>query len=471
MKNKLWIVVAALVAVVLLPVMLRSRHSAPIHTDDVLIVVSPHNEAIRAEFARAFAADHLRRTGRTVRIDWRTPGGSSEITRYLAALYLGDRPGCGIDVLFGGGAYDFIQHANAGRLAPSRALKDLPFPETLGGEQYRDAEGRWSGAALSAFGIVSNEDALRRVGFPGRPTRWSDLADPRLRRKIAVADPTQSGSAAKAYELLIQQQIAEAGGDVAEGWRRAMRLLRRIGANSRYFSDAATRIVWDVESGDAAAGMAIDFYGRFQSEAVRRADGTSRLLYITPQGGSSFGADPIGLLRGAPSPELAEEFIAFVMSPEGQKLWNWKVGTPGGPTQYALRRLPILPELYAPEYLEFRSDPDVNPYEWAASNPPYHPEWTGRLFRAIGFIIRAMAIDPHDELTEAWEALVAAGFPPKATALFDNVDAVDYDTVKNVIQPVLSGTSKIEVSQLSRKLCDSFRAQYRQVTELARRGE
>ena len=47
-----------------------------------------------------------------------------------------------------------------------------------------------------------------------------------------------------------------------------MRLLMRIGANSRYFTDASTKIAIDVAAGEAAAGMTIDFYGRFQSEVV-----------------------------------------------------------------------------------------------------------------------------------------------------------------------------------------------------------
>ena len=30
---------------------------------------------------------------------------------------------------------------------------------------------------------------------------------------------------------------------------------------------------------------------------------------------------------------------------------------------------------------------------------------------------RVMCIDTHDELTAAWRALIAAGFPPEATAI------------------------------------------------------
>jgi ABC-type Fe3+ transport system substrate-binding protein len=511
-KNSLWIVLA-LGVVILIPIGLRSRQNAPFKTDETLVIVTPHNEAVRYEFERAFTASHFQRTGRQVKIDWRTPGGTSEIARYLAAAYLGafqyewesrrgqpwsaevqgafDNPkvapgestpaararklfleselSCGIDLFFGGGSYDFSQQAAAGRLVPC-GVPELPFPQTVGGEAYRDPQGRWVGAALSAFGICYNSDALQRTGLGREPERWSDLADPCLKRTVALADPTQSGSAGKAFEMLIQQQIVEAGGDPVEGWRRAMRLIRRIAANARYFSDAASRIVWDVESGDATAGMAIDYYGRFQSESVRRPDGTSRLRYLTPEGGSSFGADPIGLLRGAPSPQLAREFIGFVLSEEGQKLWNWKVGAPGGPKKYALRRLPILPELYAPEWERFRSDPSVNPYAWAAANPPYRPEWTGPLFRVIGFVIQSMAIDPHEELCEAWDALIAAGFPPQATALFDDVSAVDYAVSTKLIKPVLGTAQKIEQTRLSKQLGDRFREQYRQVTALARAG-
>lgn len=513
--HSFWVVVA-LLAVILIPVAFRSRQVVPATAAETLIVVSPHNEAVRYEFERAFTAAHLQRTGRTVRIDWRTPGGTSEIARYLAAAYLGafqyewegrlrqpwneevqaafDNPkvapgdttlsararkaflqskvSCGIDLFFGGGSFDYAQQAAAGRLVSFGELAVLrTIPQTVGGEPYWDPQHRWVGAALSAFGICCNTDALERIGFAGMPKRWSALAEPRLSGAVALADPTQSGSAAKAFEMVIQQQIVEAGGDPVEGWKRGMRLIRRIAANARYFSDSATRIVWDVESGDAAAGMAIDFYGRFQSEAVRRADGSSRLQYSTPVGGSSFGADPIGMLRGAPSPELAREFIAFVLSPGGQKLWNWKVGTPGGPQKYALRRLPILPELYAPEFEPFRSDPGVDPFSWARENPPYHPEWTGALFRTIAFVIQTMAIDPHEELREAWGALIAAGFPPQATALFDDVSAIDYATATTLIKPALGSAQKIDQTRLGTKLCDGFREQYRTVTALARAGK
>ncbi|MEI6338590.1 MAG: extracellular solute-binding protein, partial [Verrucomicrobiota bacterium] len=321
-----------------------------------------------------------------------------------------------------------------------------------------------------------NTDSLRRLGVTTLPASWNDLTNPKFSRQVALADPTKSGSIAKAFEMVIQQQMQEIVGPgeaseaaLAEGWQRGLQLLIKASANSRYFSDSAGKVPMDVSLGDAAIGLCIDFYGRFQSEAVRIGDAPSRLQYFTPVGGSSVGVDPIGLLRGAPSPELARAFITFVLSLEGQKLWNFRVGTPGGPTRYALRRLPIRKELYAREFTAFRSDPQTLPYEEARSFT-YHDAWTGPLFSSLRFIIRVSCIDSHDEQTAAWKALIAAGFPPEATAAFSDISAIDYATAKNEIRPALRGSTPLAEVQLAAGLGEHFRTQYRRATQLAKEG-
>ncbi len=516
----------ALAAVLLGPIVLRPKQpGGPQAGERALVIITPHNESIRSEFGRAFEAQHLAWTGQRVRVDWRTPGGTSEIGRYVASEYLAsfqnywthtlhrpwskvvessfDNPrvspavspsedtspqqarrafldspvGCKIDLFFGGGAYDFDQQARAGRLVDCGFVREHPelfndrvIPQTVSGEQFWEPKGRWIGTVISSFGICYNPDALARLGIAQPPTRWSDLADPRYARHIALANPTQSASVNRSFEMLIQQQIQEMGAGreqspeesrvaVAEGWARAQRMLMKIGANARYFTDSSTKIALDVEAGEAAAGMTIDFYGRFQSEAVRKADGSSRIQYANAAGGTSVSVDPIGQFRGAPNADVARAFIAFVMSPEGQKLWNWKVGSPGGPQRYALRRLPILPSLYAPEFKPLRSDPEVAPYDLAKSFA-YHGAWTGPLFRPIAFVFRVMCIDPHDELKNAWSALRAAGFPPGAMAIFEDVSAVDYAAASGQIREALSG-DKIKEVKLAKELADHFRAQYR----------
>jgi len=525
-------VLAALSAVVALPFLLKPKDNLLAAAQDALVIVSPHNEAIRYEFSRAFSEHYRRKTGRTVRIDWRLPGGTSEIARYLkgefyaaferewraaghewtpevaAAFdsprvkpaeapsldtpaqaarrgFLASDRGIGIDLFFGGGAYDFEQQAAAGRLVPSDVLQahrewfgPASIPPDVSGEVFYDAEGRWVGACLSSFGICYNPESLRRLGVTTVPASWRDLTDPRLIKQVALADPTKSGSAAKAFEMVIQQQmqeiVSEAGSEapalLAVGWKRGLEIIQASSANARYFTDAAGKVPLDVSLGDAAMGMCIDFYGRFQSEAVQVGDGPSRLQYFTPAGGSSVGVDPIGLLRGAPNRAVAEEFIAFVLSLEGQKLWNFRVGTPGGPVKYALRRLPVRKELYAEEFRAFRSDPDVHPYEEARLFT-YHPAWTAPLFKTMSFIIRVMCLDAHDEQARAWKALAEAQFPREALRTFTDVSAVDYESALQKIKPVLGSADRIQEVRLARELGDHFRRQYLEAERLAKEGK
>ena len=512
-------VLIALVAILAVPFALKPKQNLLAGADETLVIISPHNEAIRYEFSRAFSDYYKAKTGRSVRIDWRIVGGTSEIARYLQGefynafqrewtasgqkwtdeiaaafsnpapspareAFLASNAGIGIDLFFGGGAFDFIAQARAGTLVDSGVIAahpdwftDASIPMSVSGEPFYDEKGRWIGTCLSAFGICYNSDSLQRLGVTSLPASWNDLTNPKFSHQVALADPTKSGSIAKAFEMVIQQQMQEVIGTgdatdaaLSEGWTRGLQLLLKASANSRYFSDAAGKVPMDVSLGDAAIGMCIDFYGRFQSEAVKIGDAPSRLQYFTPLGGSSVGVDPIGMLRGAPNPEVAREFIAFVLSLEGQKLWNFEVGTPGGPSRYALRRLPIRKELYAPEFTALRSDPDTLPYEEAKSFT-YHEAWTGPLFSTLRFIIRVSCIDSHDEQAAAWKALIAANFPPEATAAFSDISAIDYANAKNVIRPALKGTTPLAEVQLAARLGEHFRDQYRRAAQLAKEGK
>jgi iron(III) transport system substrate-binding protein len=524
-------VLLALGLVIAVPFALKPKGNLLADANDSLVIITPHNEAIRYEFTAGFADYYKKKTGRTVRVDWRLPGGTSEIARYLKGefyaafqrewtmsgkewtadvagafdnpaikpaeassvdtpaqkvrrAFLNSSRGIGIDLLFGGGAYDFGQQASAGRLVPSDVIRDHPdwfnessIPENVSGEPFYDREARWIGACLSSFGICYNSDSLRRLGVRELPASWSDLANPRLFKQVALADPTKSGSAAKAYEMVIQQQmqelVREATSDdpaiLAVGWKRGLGTIQAASANARYFTDAGGKVPVDVSLGDAAAGMCIDFFGRFQSESVRVGNSPSRLQYFTPAGGSSVGVDPIALLRGAPNRAVAEEFIAFVLSMDGQKLWNFKVGEPGGPVRYALRRLPVRKELYSPGFTAFRSDPGVMPYQ-EAELFTYHPAWTGPLFKSMSFIIRVMCMDSHDEQASAWQALIAARFPREALKKFADLSAVDYETAKKLIQPALAAQNRIEEVRLAKELGGKFRAQYREAERLAKEG-
>jgi hypothetical protein len=215
--------------------------------------------------------------------------------------------------------------------------------------------------------------------------------------------------------------------------------------------------------------MCIDYYGRFQAEAAAAAGRPGRVGFVSARGETSINPDPIGLMRGAPHRDLAVAFIDFVLSDEGQKLWSFRRGVPGGPERYALRRLPIVPRLYDHAFDASRADPEENPYE-EAQDFVYHRAWTGPLYAALAFVVRVMCVDPEPELQEAYAALIAARFPPEATALYDDVSAVDYATVAGPLRAALQSPDPLDEARWSIRLMEGFRAQYRRVTALARAG-
>jgi ABC-type Fe3+ transport system substrate-binding protein len=531
------LILLGLAAVVALPFALRPSRPAPAAAEDTVIIITPHNEAIRHEFALGFQDWYRRKTGRSVSIDWRMIGGTSEIARYLEgesvasfrylwtvkmgrpwssavqaafqngrlpadapkdeaearAAYLASEAGCGIDVFFGGGSPDFTKQARAGRLVDSGVERLHPewfargdIPVAWRGEPFSDPGHLWFGSVLSSFGIVYNRDALRRIGFDREPSEWSDLTDPRFEGEIGLCDPTKSGSITVAFENVIQQQIhrrfdalmaarpgrdPKSASDLAarDGWADAMRLLQRVGANARYFTDTSQKPPIDVAAGDCAAGMCIDFYGNQQQEAVMRRGGGDRVGYISPKGGAAYSVDPIGLLRGAPHPQVARDFIEYVLSLDGQRLWNLKPGTPGGPSEFALRRLPVRRDFYAHgEWAAYRSDPNEYPYA-EDSGLVYEPKWTGSLYLEIGFVVRVMTEDVHAELARAWKAANRAPEPRRARALeaLGDVSPISYDACMGPIKKRLESKNQVDALLLARDLAAAFRANYARAEAIA----
>jgi len=524
------LILLTLAVTVALPFLLRPRQPALAPTDDTVVVITPHNEAIRSELGRGFRQWYLAQTGRTVSVDWRVIGGTSDITRFLEseydaafrnywtvrlgkpwsaevqAAFAGGEPGadasptareararflqsavgCGIDVFCGGGSYDFVRQANAGRIVAARVKADHPqwfsdavIPEWFTGEQYWDRDGRWFGNVISSYGILYNRDALARLGL-APPQGWADLADARYAGALALADPTKSSSMAKAFENIIQQQMqarlavlgrANEAQAVREGWLAGMRLIQLIAANARYFTDSSQKPPIDVAQGDCAAGICIDFYGRAQAEAVANR-GSPRLGFVTPRGGTVNSVDPIALLRGAPHREVAERFIEYTLTLEAQKLWNFKPGVPGGPARFALRRLPVRRDFYEhAEWKPLRSDPEAAPF--SDPNPLiYEPAWTSGLFLELALATRVMCLDTHAELVAAWRAIIAAPEPRRSQALaaLQEIASVDYGRVNGEIKQALGSKNKVDEVTLASALGAEFRARYARAEALARGG-
>lgn len=411
------------------------------------------------------------------------------------AVWLASDIGIGIDLFFGGGVPDFSEMKKKGCLVPGDAkagtgvagvkathpdwFSDKAIPAKWAGETYIDPDLAWAGACLSSFGVCYNIDFHERRHISPFPQQWADLTNPIYQNQVALADPGKSGTVVKMMETILQQAMQAAAKDATTpeakkaawdaGWLQGLSIIQRIGANARYWTDFATKIPLDVCQGEAGAGMCIDFYARSFIEQLQEANGRSRMGFTLPVGGTTPSVDPIGMFRGAPNPELATRFIEFTLSMDGQRLWAFKKGEPGGPVRTALRRLPLRRDYYTPENLAHASDPEVLPF--AAGNAlVYDSTLTGSSFSAIRLVIRAMCLDTHEELKEAWAALIENHFPPQATAALGDLHLINRATVTGSIADTLKQGDKLVTAELSRTLAQQFRQQYAHVTDLARRG-
>ena len=424
------IIIGLLVLIVGVPIVLRPANSAQSDPDaPKLTIYTPHNEQIRFEIQTAFNDWRASQDLPEVVFDWRTPGGTSDIRKSILSQYKGlidsgrdlDKQGIGADLFFGGGEYDHnkvaegIEIEDEGKAITHRIvmspeleadLFEQVFPEPLiGGEKlygtYTFVEAGdeveiigWTGVTLSSFGIVFNRDSLKQLGID-EPQTWSDLGDPRLRGWVALADPGHSGSISATFETILKR----------EGWTDGWITLRNAFANARYFATSSDRVPVDVSRGDAAVGMCIDFYGRYQTGMV----GDDRMGYSDPivdgRSMTATTADPITLLRGAPDPELARQFIAWLLSKDAQALWQRALGDGSDemvrPKQFELRRQPLRADLYNDDARASWVDKELNPYPTAV---PF-PDGTPSYFSMVAPVTKAMASEIHGDMVLAWRAM------------------------------------------------------------------
>jgi iron(III) transport system substrate-binding protein len=368
--------------------------SEPAADTDLLVIYSPHSDEIRQEFTWSFQDWYKRQTGRNVDVSWPDPGGGgSQILKRLQDKFRAGR--YDIDVAFGGGPI-FDQLKQLGMLEPYRVPADVlaAIPPKAAGQPLYDPEFHWYGAAISTFGLIYNNALICDRGLP--PVKdWETMADPRYVGFVGAGDASKSSSVRKAYEIILQ----------AYGYDRGMAVLVRMGANARDFYGSASDIPRNCAQATIALGPCIDFYAFRQM----RGEGGQNLGFIVPPEMTVVTCDPIGILKNAPHRKAAEKFIELVLRPEGQRLWMLPAGAPGGPREYTLERLAVLPSLYQ-EPAAKTSAARMNPFAAAPANF-YDPAKENDRQTILADYLRVALVENHDALARAWKSIIAAGLP------------------------------------------------------------
>ena len=395
--------------------LLASGGRCPVITrgQDRIIVITPHNEAIRMEFAWGFDRWHRERYGTSAAVDWRDLGGSSDALRFVQSEFAKKPEGIGIDCFFGGGLEPYLLMADRRWLAryePAKAILDAIPPDCNGVEIY-DRDHTWYGAALSTFGILQSRQVQHLARLP-LVLRWEQLAQPELCGWVGAGDPRNSGTMTAMFESFLQ----------AYGWERGWQILTAMGGNVRQFDRISSNTAKDVTLGETAYALAIDFYA-FSQIAIA---GRTNLAYVLPQDFAAVIPDGIAIFKGAPHPVAAQRFLDFVLSEAGQKLWFLPRGYPGGPRQYSIERMSVRPDFYR----RFRgiSNIEFSPFELGQTFR-YNAQLARERRDVVAALVGALLVDTHRELRAAWRRLIDQGVSPDGLAGFGRVPVTESEAL------------------------------------------
>jgi ABC-type Fe3+ transport system substrate-binding protein len=299
-----------------------------------------------------------------------------------------------IDVAWGGGPDLFDILLNAELLAPleGESIDSIlaGIPEDIGGSETRrvvEGDVFWAGAAISSFGFTINTELLDYYDLP-EPTTWADLASPTYAEflptsVVGTADATTSTSNTRIFQIILQ----------IYGWQEGWNNLIKMGANSAIY-DQSGNVRDAVINRQIAIGTTIDFYGY---TAQWRNPEFCR--YIFPADGTIVNADPIALLTTSTDTDLAQGFVEWVLSPEGQKTW----------LDGNINRLPVNEGVFDTPEGKTRDDlEEVFEKTKEALTIQFDSEEGASYYSAIRNYHRATLVLPHLQLSELWADLTYA---------------------------------------------------------------
>src|SRR5205823_1185210 len=181
-----------------------------------------------------------------------------------------------------------------------------------------------------------------------------------------------------------------------------------------------------------------------------------------PAGATAINPDPVAMVKGAEHPELARRFIEFLLSEEGQRLWNTRAGAPGGPKTTSLRRLPVMKAIYdSPR--DFTDA--VNPYVASAGFNTSRSRTA--TFGIVAELIQMSCIDLLADLRETRAVVLASS---RSSALDDQLGTFPFDQREALNRAKQwAVASPLEQIELQRQWTQQFRDEYRRLREEAAR--
>ena len=370
--------------------------SATAFANDQLVILSPHRKSMQEEFIPRFKDFYKKTFGTAVDVEWLDNGGTADAVRLLRTRFAKNPQSANVDIIWGGGTSAYLD------LSRDQLLAKTPIPAglsaTIAGVPMYDKTQTWYATAMSSFGIFSNRKVLSLEGLTP-PQHWEDLAGPKFRGQITLADPRHSGTALTMAMILLQ----------AHGWDKGWSTLTRIAANTRAFTQSSSDPIKAVVAGDAAASMAIDFYAQPKVDEL----GSDKLDFLLPDSETVLDPDPVAVAKGAPHSVVATRFVNYLLSLDAQKILILPKGAADGPRLATLGRMAVTAAAY--EATEGRRVNAFNPFK-QKKFVALDLNKTVKLEHILGDLLGATQIDLQRELAAAWMAVIKRGLKAEEVA-------------------------------------------------------
>jgi iron(III) transport system substrate-binding protein len=256
-----------------------------------LVVYSPHGRDLLALMERRFEELHPE-----VDVRWLDMGSQEVYDRVRS-----EAANPQADVWFGGPHTIFARGAEQGLLAPYRpAWAEAVPPES------RAAGDLYFGVYRTAPVLVYNRQL---VAAEDAPRDWDDLLDPRWRGKVLIRDPLASGTMRTLFGMILSRSV-ERTGSPEEGFD----WLRRLDAQTKEYLQQPALMIEKLNRGEGLVTV------WELTDILWQQKRGAPLGFHFAASGAPVIDDSVGLVAGAPQPELGRRFIDFVGSREGQEL-------------------------------------------------------------------------------------------------------------------------------------------------------
>lgn len=162
---------------------------------------------------------------------------------------------------------------------------------------YRDPHGYWTGTFVTNALIMYNAQAIRQNNAP---KLWTDLAAPRFKDKVTLADPRVSGTGAVVVSALAQKY----------GWK----FWEAVAKNHPLVETGHPAMVSSIVAGERPVGPELDY---FVFQLMQKGD---PIHFVVPEEGAIAVGAYVGIVKGTRVANAAQAFVDFFASRTAAKL-------------------------------------------------------------------------------------------------------------------------------------------------------